>query len=156
MEPKIWGPPFWFMLHTISFSYPTNPSYHDKRHYYDYFQNVYHIIPCEECQDSYLQYLQENPISSFLDSNHALSKWVVELHNKINQKLDKPTQSYQDVAQRYYNIYQHDKYKPEFIRGLGKGEENYNPYVISSRSNFLQVILAIGLLSLIYMYLLQK
>ena len=152
MEPKIWGPPFWFMLHTISFSYPTNPTYHDQRHFYDFFQNLYHVIPCPECQQHYLKFLQTNPISPSLDSNKNLSKWVVDLHNSINTELSKPLQSYEDVATRYHSIYQNTTYKPEFIKGISKEETHV---LLSSKNNLLQFVLILLLLSLIYLYLLK-
>ena len=35
MEPKIWGPFMWFILHIISFNYPDKPSPFDKDGWYD-------------------------------------------------------------------------------------------------------------------------
>ena len=32
MMVKIWGPPFWHVLHTISFNYPVKPRPEDKKH----------------------------------------------------------------------------------------------------------------------------
>ena len=29
----VWGPEFWFGIHTMSFNYPVNPSEEDKKHY---------------------------------------------------------------------------------------------------------------------------
>ena len=37
MDNKIWGPYFWFTLHTITLAYPDNPNYITKRHYNDFF-----------------------------------------------------------------------------------------------------------------------
>ena len=40
MDAKIWGPYFWFTLHTITLSYPDKPTYENKRHYNDFFINL--------------------------------------------------------------------------------------------------------------------
>ena len=37
MDPKIWGPPGWLFLHTITFNYPTNPTEEDKKYYKNFF-----------------------------------------------------------------------------------------------------------------------
>ena len=30
MDPKIWGPPGWLFLHTLTFNYPNNPTKEEK------------------------------------------------------------------------------------------------------------------------------
>ena len=44
MDPKIWGPFLWYILHIISFNYPINPSYADKRIYHDFYVNFKDLI----------------------------------------------------------------------------------------------------------------
>ena len=35
LDPKIWGPHYWFVLHTISLTYPDIPNETTKKKYYD-------------------------------------------------------------------------------------------------------------------------
>ena len=44
-DPTIWGPPFWFFLHTISLKYPNHPSTVMKKKYYDFFRNLSDFLP---------------------------------------------------------------------------------------------------------------
>ena len=34
-DPKVWGPHYWFFLHTIAESYPMHPNDVTKKKYYD-------------------------------------------------------------------------------------------------------------------------
>ena len=38
-DPNIWGPHYWFFLHTIAESYPLHPNSVTKKKYYDSIQN---------------------------------------------------------------------------------------------------------------------
>jgi len=40
MDPKVWGPKLWFVIHTIALNYPDNPSYDQKRIHEDFFNNL--------------------------------------------------------------------------------------------------------------------
>ena len=35
LDPKIWGPKYWFVLHTIALTYPDTPNSVTKKKYYD-------------------------------------------------------------------------------------------------------------------------
>ena len=61
MDPKIWGPYFWFTLHTITLSYPDKPSYEKKRQYNDFFIGIQNVIPCPKCQEHYKNHLSLIP-----------------------------------------------------------------------------------------------
>ena len=53
MESKIWGPPTWFFLHSITFNYPNNPTYKEKMKTFDFFNNLQYILPCEIFRENY-------------------------------------------------------------------------------------------------------
>jgi hypothetical protein len=101
MDPKVWGPFLWYILHIISFNYPINPSYADKRIYHDFYVNLKDLIPCSMCQKHYRQHLHSNPISPALDSRADLVKWVIQMHNLVNISLGKPTMTVDEVFAAY-------------------------------------------------------
>lgn len=101
MDPKVWGPSLWYILHIISFNYPINPSYAQKRIYHDFYINLKELIPCENCQKHYRQHLHSNPITPALDSRADLVKWVITLHNQVNISLAKPTMTVEEVLMAY-------------------------------------------------------
>ena len=101
MDPKIWGPFLWYILHIMSFNYPLQPSYADKRIYHDFYVNFKDLIPCSTCQKHYRQHLHSNPISPALDSRADLVKWVIQMHNLVNISLGKPTMTVEEVFTAY-------------------------------------------------------
>ena len=105
MDSKIWGPYFWFTLHTITLGYPNNPNYINKRNYNDFFLSLQNVLPCKLCQQHYKQHLIENPISAHLDNKESLVKWCFDLHNKVNISLNKPIFTYEQFIEKYRQIY---------------------------------------------------
>ena len=47
LDAKVWGPHYWFMIHTIAISYPLRPNAVTKKKYYDFIQNLPLFIPIE-------------------------------------------------------------------------------------------------------------
>ena len=64
MDPSVWGPHAWFFLHTVTFTYPKNPTELDKRHMYDFFTKLQYILPCEMCKQHYQEHLYTMPCYS--------------------------------------------------------------------------------------------
>lgn len=98
-DPKIWGPSFWYILHLITFGYPDEPSYIEQRGYHDFFINLQHVIPCLKCKKHYAQHIQEHPVGPFLNTKANLIRWLVELHNRVNQQLNKPSKTIEEAIQ---------------------------------------------------------
>ena len=88
MKPSIWGPQFWYILHTISFYYPENPSEYHKRAYHDFFHTLKDIIPCKDCQKHFTKHIQQYPITPHLDTRGALVRWVIQIHNFVNKSIN--------------------------------------------------------------------
>lgn len=105
MDPKIWGPYFWFTLHTITLSYPDKPSYENKRQFNDFFVGLQNVIPCPKCREHYKTHLTNNPISSALDSKEHLVVWLFNLHNIVNGSLGKKKMAFEDFQEKYRRIY---------------------------------------------------
>lgn len=105
MDSQIWGPYFWFTLHTITLAYPEKPTYIDRRHFHEFFLSLQNILPCQLCREHYKQHLQEYPVSAHLDSKESLVKWCFFLHNKVNFSLSKPNFSYEEFREKYMRIY---------------------------------------------------
>jgi hypothetical protein len=121
MDPKIWGPFLWYILHIISFNYPLQPSYADKRIYHDFYVNFKELIPCANCRKHYQQHLHINPISPALDSRADLVKWVIQMHNLVNISLGKPTMTVQEVMMAY----QMNNYlPPNYIKPFNPNSRN--------------------------------
>lgn len=111
LDPNVWGPHFWFFLHTIALSYPHRPNEVTKKKYYEFIQNLPLFIPVEEIGNDFVKLLDEYPITAYLDSRDAFVRWLHFVHNKINEKLEKPKISLNDF---YFNYY--EEYKPKDVK----------------------------------------
>jgi hypothetical protein len=104
MDPKIWGPHQWFMMHTISFTYPENPSPYDKRIYNDYYSSLKDVLPCDACKKHYNTFIMQHPLGPHLDKRRDLIQWVIDIHNFVNKNTGKPELSFDEVMYIYKNL----------------------------------------------------
>jgi len=111
LDPKVWGPHYWFFLHTISMSYPLRPNSVTKKKYYEFIQNLPLFIPVENIAGEFSKLLDQYPITPYLESRDAFIRWVWFIHNKINEKLEKNKIS----LNKFYELY-YEEYKPKDIK----------------------------------------
>ena len=109
MDPNIWGPKMWFVLHTMSFAYPENPTDFDKENYNNFFNSLTNMIPCTVCKAHYTEHTKKNPIAPHLHSKNSLVKYVVELHNEVNKILGKEILDERVALQNIVNKYNQNK-----------------------------------------------
>jgi hypothetical protein len=111
LDPTVWGPHYWFFLHTVALSYPHHPNAVTKKKYYEFIQNLPLFIPVETIGNNFEKLLDEYPVTAYLDSRDSFVKWMHFIHNKINEKLEKPKITLNDFYFRYY-----EEYKPKDIK----------------------------------------
>jgi hypothetical protein len=105
LDPKIWGPHYWFFLHTLAMTYPHHPNAVTKKKYYEFIQNIPLFIPVEQISKEFESLLDKYPITPYLDNRDSFVRWMHFIHNKINEKLEKPQVSLNDFFVEYYNAY---------------------------------------------------
>lgn len=127
MNPKIWGPYMWFVLHLITFNYPKNPTNYHKQAYRDFFNSLKDVIPCESCRKHYAKNIQNYPITPNLDSKRKLVEWLIQIHNQVNMSLNKPVLTTKQVLEIYQTI---NPISPFILYDQDKVSENIkNSYV---------------------------
>ena len=72
MDPKVWGPKLWFVIHTLALNFPDNPSYEEKRIHEDFFNSLVFLIPCDKCRIHYRQHINNNPVVNHLKNSDTL------------------------------------------------------------------------------------
>lgn len=129
---KVWGPPGWMFLHSITMGYPLKINDFNENHIIRknntklFFESIGHVFPCKYCRISYLKFIDELPIDNFLDSRKNLAFWLYQIHNKVNHKLGVPKcdiPSFKKIYQKF------DSYRAECsktthsqrIKNLNKG-----------------------------------
>jgi len=108
-DSHIWGPPFWFFIHTIAMNYPDYPNEVTKRKYYDLMQNMPIFIPNVEMGNTFSRLLDKYPVTPYLDKRESFIRWTVFIHNKINGILGKPEMELNDAIHNYNHAYVPEK-----------------------------------------------
>lgn len=137
-DPNVWGPHYWFFLHTIAESYPEHPNETIKRKYYDLIQNMPIFIPVIEIGNKFSNLLDKYPITPYLCSRESFVRWVHFIHNKINVVLNKKEISLPDALQKYRS-----NYKSKKVHLVEK---------INNKKHYIYAFLIILLILFIYQY----
>jgi len=111
LSPIVWGPHYWFFIHTIAMCYPYRPNAVTKKKYYEFVQNIPLFLPVQEIATYFGELLDQYPVSPYLDSRDAFIRWTHFIHNKINQRLEKPVVSLSQFYESYY-----EQYKPNDVK----------------------------------------
>ena len=111
LDATIWGPHYWFFLHTATMTYPLKANDVVKKKYYDFIQNIPLFIPNETMSKSFQNILDTYPVSPYLDTRDSLTRWMHFIHNKMNKRLGKREIS----ITKFYEDY-HENYKTRNIK----------------------------------------
>lgn len=106
INTQIWGPHYWFVLHTIALTYPSYPNDVVKRKYYDFIQTLPLLIPETNSSKTIQQYIDEFSVVPYLDSKKSFITYINRMHNHINVLLGKDVfQSMEDSTAEYFRLY---------------------------------------------------
>jgi len=137
-DANIWGPHYWFFLHTVAESYPMTPNDVTKRKYYDLITNMPLFIPDSDIGDKFSRMIDRYPVTPYLDNRDSFVRWVHFMHNKINVQLGKEELSLPMALEKYRS-----EYKPKAVILSEK---------INMRKHIIHAVLILILLFLIYVY----
>jgi hypothetical protein len=110
MMTKVWGPAGWLFLHCVTFGFPYAINFENETHagkqedYYNFFYYLGRVMPCRYCRESYQEFFRELDLSKSLQSRKQLTKWLYDMHNKVNHKLGVPEcqiPSYDEMVATY-------------------------------------------------------
>lgn len=139
LEPSVWGPYYWFVLHTIALTYPHNPNETIKKKYYDFIHNLPLFLPVSTIGNQFSELLDKYPVAPYLDSQKSFSKWMHFIHNKVNVSMGKEEITMEEAMVQYY-----EHYKPKQVK-YKEERRRREKYV------FLGIVILIVFLS-IYLY----
>jgi hypothetical protein len=92
-------------------TYPIRPNAVTKKKYYEFIQNLPLFIPVESISGEFSKLIDKYPVTPYLDNRESLIRWTHFIHNKINQKLEKPQISLSEFYIKYY-----EEYKPQNVK----------------------------------------
>jgi hypothetical protein len=104
MNQNLWGPKYWFTLHTLSYEYPMEPTSNDKIRYYNFISSLQYMLPCSICRVNFKKNLKSSPLEDHLHSRKDLVYWVIDIHNKVNLETGKRLYTHEEVIQIYEKL----------------------------------------------------
>jgi hypothetical protein len=101
--------------------YPHRPNTITKKKYYEFIHNLPLFIPIESMSTYFGELLDQYPVSPYLDSRDSFIRWMHFIHNKFNERLEKPVISLSKYYENYYEAYKPKDLKMrEFYKIRGK------------------------------------
>jgi len=146
MEPQIWGKHAWIFLHSITMTYPENPSNEDKKIYKNFFESLDKILPCSVCRINYRKHIQQLPIDTFLHSQRSLVEWLINIHNQTNIMHNKPTMEYDQVIDNFKKIYKKDTNANDIIN---KESNNIKSEATNNNIYFIIIIILLIIIAIL-------
>ena len=113
LDASVWGPHFWFFLHSAALKYPMRPTSATKKRFYEFITNFYLFIPVEAMAINFCKLIDQYPLVPYLDSRDSLVRWVHFIHNKVNEKLEKNKIS----LSKFYELH-YEMYKPHEVKRM--------------------------------------
>ncbi|KAF8641377.1 hypothetical protein AX16_009998 [Volvariella volvacea WC 439] len=78
----------WKLLHTMTLRYPEHPTSDEREALSAYMHLTSRLYPCGECAAEFQLLLKQYPPQT--SSRRAASLWLCSIHNRVNQRLEKP------------------------------------------------------------------
>ena len=105
VDPKIWGPHFWYTLHTSAAFYPVEASPIVQERMKQRILAIPYEIPCEKCRTHALAFVEgRKDLDHAVSGKESLSKFYVDFHNLVNQRYGKPVWTYEQALQKYGGV----------------------------------------------------
>lgn len=101
IPPQVWGRAFWVAMHSVSFTYPDQPSREDREHIKSFLRSISHLLPCKACCAHFRNHLNTVDLKRVASSRDELVRFLVDLHNEVNITAGKPTMTLDEVIEEY-------------------------------------------------------
>jgi hypothetical protein len=112
-ENKEWGPFVWSILHALAEKagkvvfqlYESD----ERRAWIQLLKATSEMLPCSDCREHYKKWIDTHPVSSIQTMPYAevknwIRKWLWELHQDVNTRLDKPNVPLTDLPTLYGSV----------------------------------------------------
>ena len=129
LSPKIWGPSAWRFLHSITFSYPVDPTVAEQDAAIKFFNSLALVLACSRCRHDFADLLKARPVEAAVMNRESLTRWLYDIHEQVNLKLHKPRFSFAEAERMYGTSDQCQQ-----CAGNGKQGSQNSPYTPGTRN----------------------
>lgn len=102
-NPKVWGPSYWYTLHTSAAFYPleANPIVKDRMK--NRILAIPYEIPCSNCRIHAINFIEKHRdgLDKIVSGRHELGAFYVDFHNQVNKRYNKPLWTYEQAYKLY-------------------------------------------------------
>lgn len=102
---KIWGPPTWFFLHSMTLALPEEVPKEKQLQLKNLLVALQEVLPCSMCAEHWRQHMEEDPVEPHLAHRSSMVEWMIRMHNKVNELNKKPIQSKEEVLEEFQLAY---------------------------------------------------
>jgi len=85
-----WGPTYWSYIHMITLNYPNKPTKKERDKHFFMVRNFIDTLPCPTCRNEINNIINDNNLRNSLGSKEKFMKYFWNIHNQVNQRLNKP------------------------------------------------------------------
>ena len=88
INPEVWGPSGWSLLHRLSFCFDNKDNDTDSDNAEAFYNTLQYILPCPKCRRNLMEHYTKLPFPS---SNKLkdLPEWLWKIHNRVTESLDR-------------------------------------------------------------------
>ena len=103
-SPEIFGPAFWFMLHSGSVHLPKTLSPVSIKRIQGFANGIPEMVPCDQCSEHARAFIESNKGRlEDIKSGDDVFLFYVDFHNYVNKRLGKPIMSHETAYKMYKN-----------------------------------------------------
>lgn len=106
-DPRRWGPHLWSYMHYAAANYPDKPTPKEIHAMMDWLCALPVTIPCDSCKSHYAKYIERHKpiLHDICSSRDSLFKFLVDIHNKVNKRNNKPEMTYDQAVHLFGDMY---------------------------------------------------
>lgn len=103
MEKHLWGPAIWYFLHGIAEKIKEDKFLEQKNNLMNILSIICENLPCPECSEHAINNIRKININN-INSKDIYKDLILELHNRVNIRINKPSFARQQLDEKYKNI----------------------------------------------------
>mmetsp|Transcript_22902 Transcript_22902/g.71337 ORF Transcript_22902/g.71337 Transcript_22902/m.71337 type:complete len:260 (+) Transcript_22902:68-847(+) len=106
-DPRVWGPPTWFFLHTMTLALPEEVPPETRAGLKSVMIGMQEVLPCAACRRHLARHLWSYPLEEHAATRAGMVDWMINLHNTVNNDLGKRVVTREEVLSAYESAYTH-------------------------------------------------